>query len=327
MKSIVFSRYGPPEVLQVREVAEPKPRDGDLLIQVMATTVTSADARVRAMRMPSPAFAVVGRLALGVFGPRNGVLGTELSGVVKAVGAGVRSFRIGDPVVAVVGARFGAHAESVCVPEASAVVRKPERLSHEEAVAIPFGGMTALYYLRNLGKVGPGDRVLVIGASGAVGTAAVQLARYFGADVTGVCSAANVERVRALGARHVIDYTVEDYTYGPAEYDMVFDTVGAASFARCKNVLKPNGQFLAAVLTLTEIRQLLWTRLVGGKRVRGGMAPEARADLELLLGLAEAGHLKPVIDACYPMHEIVAAHQRVDSGRKVGSVVVTMGNA
>jgi NADPH:quinone reductase-like Zn-dependent oxidoreductase len=325
MKAIVFSKYGPPEVLEVREVAEPRPREGDLLIRVRATTVTSGDARVRAMRMPSPVFALVGRLALGVFGPRNGVLGTELAGVVKAVGKGVTSFRIGDSVVAVVGARFGAHAEYVCVREASPVVKKPAGLSHEEAVAIPFGAITALYYLRNLAGVAPGQRVLVVGASGAVGTAAVQLARYFGAEVTGVCSAANAELVRSLGAGRVIDYTMEDFSRGAAEYDVVFDTVGVTSFARCRNVLKPNGQFLAAVITPTEIRQLLWTRLVGGRRVRGGVVPETTADLGLLMGLAEAGHLRPVIERRYPMHEIVAAHRHVDSGRKVGSVVVTMG--
>lgn len=325
MKTVVCPKYGPPEVLQIQEAEEPAPRESELLIEVKATTVTSADARVRAMRMPSPAFRLIGRLALGVFGPRQRVLGTELAGVVKAVGANVSSFRSGDSVVAVVGIRFGAHAELVCVPETSPVVRVPANLTHEEAVAIPFGAFTALYYLRDLARVEPGQRVLVVGASGAVGVAAVQLAGFFGAHVTGVCSAANVERVRSLGASRVIDYTAEDFTQDAAEYDVVFDTVGATSFVRCKRTLKPNGQFLAAVLTLTEFRQMLWTLLVGGKRVKGGVTPEKRADLEFLMTLAAAGHIKPVIDRRYTMREIVAAHRRVDSGRKVGSVVVTVG--
>lgn len=327
MKAVVCARYGPPEVLQLQQVADPTPRAGELLVQVKATTVTSADARVRALRMPSPVFVPLARLALGMRGPRKRVLGTELAGVVKAVGPGVTSFRVGDAVVAVVGVRFGAHAQLACVPERSAVVPKPARVSFEEAVSLPFGAMTALYYLRDLANLQPGQRVLVVGASGAVGVAAVQLATHFGAQVVGVCSTANLDRVRSLGAAHVIDYIREDFTKGPAEFDVVFDTVGATSFASCKKLLKPNGQFLAAVLTLTEICQLLSTRLVGGKRVKGGTAPEKKADLELLMSLAQAGHLSPVIDRCYPLQEIVAAHRHVDSGRKVGSVVVTMDDA
>lgn len=325
MKAVVCSKYGAPEVVRIQEVAAPTIGARDLLIRVMATTVTSADARVRAMRMPSPVFGVIGRLALGVWAPRKRVLGTEFAGVVHAVGAGVARFRVGDPVVGVLGIRFGGHAELVRAAEASAVVAKPAGLSFEECVAIPFGGLTALYYLRGLAGVERGQRVLVVGASGAVGVAAVQLARYFGAEVTGVCSAANADRVLSLGASRVIDYAKEEYWRGAPEYDVVFDTVGATTFARCRQILLPNGQFLAGVLTLTEFRQMLWTLVLGGKRVKGGMASEKREDLEFLLGLAQAGHLKPVIDGSYPMRDIVAAHRRVDSGRKVGSVVVTVG--
>ncbi len=324
MKIIVCPRYGPPEVLEIREVADPIPRANDLLIRVQATTVASADARVRAMRMPSPAFSLIGRLVLGVSGPRKAILGTELAGVVERVGDAVTKFRVGEPVVAFVGARFGAHAELACVPESAPVVRKPERLSYEEAVAIPFGAMTALYFLRDIGKIERGQRVLVVGASGATGVAALQLAVHLGAEVDGVCSTANVELVRSLGAGRVFDYFAEDFTQRAAGYDAVFDTVGATSLPKCRRVLKPDGKFLAAVLTLTELRQMLWTQMVGGQRVLGGVAPERREDLEYLMGLAESGLLKPIIDRQYPMREIVAAHRRVDTGRKVGAVVVRM---
>lgn len=324
MKAVVCPRYGPPEVLEIREVSDPIPRDAELLIRVHATTVTSGDARVRALRMPSPVFSLIGRLALGMRGPRRAVLGTELAGVVEQVGARVTKFRIGDPVVAFVGVRFGAHAELVCVPEAAPVVRKPERLSYEEAVAIPFGAMTALYFLRDLAAVKPGQRVLVVGASGAVGVAAVQLAVHLGAEVDGVCSTTKVELVRSLGARRVFDYSTGDFTQSAAGYDVVLDTVGVTALAKCRRTLKPTGKFLAVVLTGTELWELVSTRLIGGQRVLSGVAPERLTDLQYVMGLAESGQLKPIIDQHYSMREIVAAHRRVDTGRKVGAVVVSM---
>ena len=324
MKAVVCLKYGPPEVLEIREVADPIPRDFELLIRVYATTVTSGDARVRALRMPSPVFSLIGRLALGLKGPRKAVLGTELAGVVERVGARVTKFRVGDQVVAFVGVRFGAHAELACVPESFPVVKKPQGLAFDEAVAIPFGAMTALYFLRDVGKVMKGQRVLVVGASGSVGVAAVQLAVHMGVEVDGVCSTSNVELVKSLGAGRVFDYTVEDFTKCATGYDVVLDTVGATTLAKCRSVLKPKGKFIAVVLTLKEIRQMLTTQLGGGQRVLGGVAPERLVDLEYLMRLAESGVLKPIIDRRYSMRDIVAAHQRVDSGRKVGAVVVQM---
>jgi NADPH:quinone reductase-like Zn-dependent oxidoreductase len=309
-------------VVRVQDVPDPVIGEADVLIRVHATTVTTADWRVRSKVMPSPVFTVIAPLVLGVRGPRKRVLGTECAGVVEAVGARVTTFKPGDRVVAAVGARMGAHAELVCVREDAAVVAMPASLTFEQAVAMPFGGLTALCYLRDVAKVRPGQRVLVNGASGAVGVAAVQLAAGMGAHVTGVCSTANVERVRALGAAVVIDRTTQDFTRGTATYDIVLDTVGATSFAKCRGVLAKDGQFLAVLMGVTEFWQMLWTRFVGGRRVRGAIVVEKKADLAYLMGLAASGELVPVIDGCYAFEEIVEAHRRVDSGRKVGSVVV-----
>lgn len=305
---------------------DPVPGDGDLLIEVRATTVTTGDARVRALRMPSPLFQLMARPALGFRGPRRKILGTEASGLVKAVGRNVTSWRVGDHIVAVVGAKFGAHAELLCVPATTAVVKLPDSITFEEAVAIPFGGLTALYYLRHLGDVGPGTRVLVVGASGAVGVAAVQLAAHLGATVDGVCSTNNIALVRSLGATRVYDYAHEDFTHGDDRYDVVFDTVGVTSPARCRAILTPRGRFLAAVVTGGLILQSIWTKVFGGQRVFGGITPERKADLEWLFSLVESGHLKPVIDRVYSMDQIEAAHRRVDSCRKVGTVVVRVGS-
>lgn len=325
MKAAVYTKYGPPEVVHLQEIAEPVPGESDVLIRVHATTVTTGDWRVRSKVMPAPVFTLIAPLVLGVFGPRQQVLGTECAGVVEAVGAKVTTFKPGDRVVAAVGAKMGAHAELVRVRESSAIVKMPANLSFEDAVAIPFGGLVALHCLRNLANLQPGQRLLVVGASGSIGVAAVQLGRHMGAHVTGVCSTANIERVRALGASSVIDRTAQDYTRGPETYDVVLDTVGATSFAKCKGVLTPSGQFLAVLMGLTEFWQMLWTRFVGSRRVRGAIVFEKKADLAHLMGLVEAGHLKPVIDGTYAMSEIVEAHRRVDTGRKVGSVVVRVG--
>ncbi len=322
MKAAVYTKFGPPEVVRIEHIADPVPGDCDVLIRVHATTVTTGDWRVRSRIMPAPIFTLLAPLALGVTGPRKRVLGTECAGTVQAVGAKVTMFAPGDRVIAAVGMRMGAHAELVCVREDAAIVKMPGHLSFEQAVAIPFGGLVALHCLRELAALKPGDRVLVNGASGSIGVAAVQLARHMGATVTGVCSTANVERVRALGAHEVIDRMKNDFTLGAGAYDVVLDAVGTTSFARCRRVLSARGQFVAVLMGLTEFWQMVWTPLVGGKRVRGAIVPETKAALEQLMKLAEEGHLKPVIDSCYGLDEIVEAHRRVDSGRKVGSVVV-----
>lgn len=324
MKAAVYSSFGPPEVVRIQERPDPIPTDQDVLIRVHATTVTTADWRVRARVMPAPIFTLIAPLVLGLRGPRKPVLGTECAGVVERVGARVTALRPGDRVIAVTDFRMGAHAELVCAREDSALTTVPANLSFDHAVAIPFGALVALRYLRELAGVKPGQRVLVIGASGAIGVAAVQLARHLGAHVTGVCSTANVDLVRSLGAAAVIDRLKEDFRQGGAVYDVVLDTVGATSFAQCKNLLTPRGQFLAVLMGLTEFGQMAWTRLAGGRRVRGAIVSASKADLVHLMSLAEAGHLKPVIDSSYPLHRIVEAHRRVDSGRKAGSVVVTV---
>jgi NADPH:quinone reductase-like Zn-dependent oxidoreductase len=330
MRAAVYTKFGPPDVVRIQNIADPVPGDADVLIRVHATTVTTADWRVRSKTMPSPVFALLAPLVLGVRGPRKQVLGTECAGVVERVGANVTAFRPGDRVVAVTDMKMGTHAELVCARADSAITMAPANLTFDEAVSIPFGAMVALHCLRDLAALKPSQRVLVVGASGAVGVAAVQLARHMGAIVTGVCSTANIPRVLALGATDVIDRTKVDFTrgeQGAQVYDVVLDTVGVTSFAKCKSVLTPDGQFLAVVMGLTEFWQMLWTKLagslVGGRRVRGAFVSANAADLAFLLDLAHAGHLKPVIDSTYPLERIVEAHRRVDSGRKVGSVVVT----
>ena len=322
MKAAVYTKFGPPEVVRIQQIADPVLGDRDVLIRVHATTVTTGDWRVRSKIMPAPIFTLLAPLALGVTGPRKQVLGTECAGVVQSVGAKVTTFAPGDRVIAAVGMRMGAHAELVCVRESSAIVKMPGNLSFEEAVAIPFGGLVALHCLRDLAALKSGQHVLVNGASGAIGVAAVQLARHMGARVTGVCSTANVERVRALGANDVIDRMQHDFTQGTGVYDIILDTVGTTSFVKCRRVLAPRGQFLAVLMGLTEFWQMLWTPLVGGQRVRGAIVTESKTTLGYLMKLAEDGHLKPVIDSTYSLDQIVEAHRRVDSGRKVGSVVV-----
>lgn len=324
MRAAVYTKFGPPEVVRIQEVADPVPGEADVMIRVHSTTVTTADWRLRSKAMPSPVFTLIAPLALGVLGPRKPVLGTECAGVVERVGSKVTTFRPGDRVVAVTDFKMGAHAELVCLRADSAITMAPANLTFDEAVSIPFGAIVALHCLRDLAALKPGQRVLVVGASGAIGVAAVQLARHLGALVTGVCSTANIDRVAALGATAVIDRTKVDFTKAERGYDIVLDTVGATSFSQCKAVLTPDGQFIAVLMGLTEFWQMLWTRVVGGRRVRGAIVSATAANLEFLMGLAQAGHLRPVIDSMYPLERIVEAHRRVDSGRKVGSVVVTI---
>jgi len=322
MKAVVYERYGPPEVLELRDVEKPTPREGEILIRVRATTVTSGDHRVRSLDVPA-GFGLLSRLMLGVFGPRQRILGSELAGDVEAVGRGVRSFKVGDAVIAYAGAKMGCHAEYRCMPEGGPVAPKPARLSYEEAAALPFGGVTALHFLRR-GNVQRGEKVLVNGASGAVGTACVQLARHLGAEVTGVCSTANVELVRSLGAAHVIDYTREDFTRNGRTYDVIVDTAGTAPFSRCKASLAARGRLLLVLASLPDMLRSPCVSLSSDKKVIGGVALGSRDDLRHLAELAEAGELEPVVDRRYPLEQIAEAHRYVDTGRKKGSVAVTV---
>lgn len=322
MKVAFVPRYGPPEIVEFREAPTPVPSPGQVRIKVFATTVTAGDWRMRSGELPR-GFGVLRGLALGFGGPRKPVLGTEATGVVDAVGPGVTRFSVGDPVLAFLGAGMGAHAEYLLMPQDGLVAPKPSNLSFEEAAVLPFGAMTALYFLRR-GEVKAGERVLVNGASGAVGTAFVQLAKYFGAHVTAVCSAGNAELVRSLGADAVIDYVTTDFAAGPDTWDVIVDTVGNAPYGRCKAVLAERGRLLAIA---GDMSGLLGAAFVGGPkkhRVIAGPEPEASEDFQALVDLANQGVLKPVIDRRFEFEKLVDAYRVVDSGRKKGSVVVAL---
>jgi NADPH:quinone reductase-like Zn-dependent oxidoreductase len=322
VKAIVYERYGPPDVLQLKEVAKPTAKDDEVLIEVRATTASSGDARLRAMNLPA-GFGLVGRLAFGVFAPRRGILGAELSGMIAAVGKNVTRFEVADPVVAMAGAGMGCYAEFRAIREDGALAKKPANLTFEEAAAMSFGGTTALDFFRR-GKLEKGERLLVNGASGAVGTAAVQLAKHFGAHVTGVCSTANLELVRSLGADAVIDYTKEDFTRNGEAYDLIMDTVGTAPFSRSKGSLKAGGRLLLVLSGMLDILGSPWVNMTTDKRVVAGPASERAEDLRLLAELAEKGEYRPVIDRSYPLERTAEAHAYVDTGRKKGSVVLTL---
>lgn len=319
MKAWVCRAYGGPEVLALRDLPVPAVGDDGVLIRVEATTVSSGDRRVRALDLP-PGFGPLGRPMLGFRRPRRPVLGTELAGTVAAVGPRVAGFRPGDAVVAFPGARQGAHAEYCLIAASGPIVARPETLSIEQAAALSFGGTTALHFLDKAG-LRPDERLLVIGASGAVGSAMVQIAHAMGAAVTGVASTANLDLVRALGAENVVDYTREDVTAAGATYDVVADTVGAGSFARCEPILAAGGRYLAIAGGLAD----MLARGRGGKRSISGAAAERPEDLRRLAALAGAGKFTPLVDGVLPFARLPEAHARADTGRKRGSVVVTLG--
>ncbi len=325
MKAIVYTEYGTADVLHLEEVKKPAPKDNEVLIKVHATTVTAGDCNARGFVFVPPGFGLLARLMFGLRKPKQTILGGELSGEIVAVGKEVRQFEQGDMIFGNACEKFGAYAEYVCLPEDADLVTKPANLTCEEAASIPFGAATALYFLRDVAKLQRGQKVLIIGASGCTGVYAVQLARFYEADVTGVCSSANIELVKSLGADRVIDYTQEDFTRNGETYDVILDMVaGHASFARYQGSLKPNGLYLAGAGGLKELAQMAWTRLTGGKKVIAGMAPDRREDLVFLKGLLEAGSLKPVIDRRFSLEQTAEAHRYVDKGHKKGSVVITV---
>ena len=322
MKAAIYERYGHPEVVEIREVPTPAPAAGEVLIRVRASTVSSGDWRARSLEMP-PGFGPFGRLVFGISRPRQPILGTELAGTVEAIGDNVTSFNVGDEVFAFADAKMGSHAEFRSMADDGLVAPKPKNLSFEQAAALSFGGMTMLKFFRRA-ALARGQKVLVNGASGSVGSAAVQLARYFGAEVTGVCSTANVELVRGIGAHHVIDYTTTDFAANGKTYDVIVDTVGNAGYSRVKQSLAQGGRLLAV---LSGFADLLLAPIAGksrGHRVIAGPSTSRATDLRQLAAIAEEGAFKPVIDQTYPFERIVEAHRRVETGRKRGSVVVTM---
>jgi NADPH:quinone reductase-like Zn-dependent oxidoreductase len=316
MKAIVYTKFGPPEVLQLREVEKPTPKANEVLIKIHATTVVKEDPDMRA----SPGFN-------GFLKPRTPILGQELTGEVEATGRDVTRFRPGDQVFGI--GMFGAYAEYKCMPENGALAIKPANTSYGEAASVPNGALTALPFLRDKGKIQRGQSVLIYGASGSVGAAAVQLARYYGAKVTGVCSTANLEWVKSLGADQVIDYTQEVFTQNGKTYDIIFDTVAKCSFSECTGSLTDAGIYLTTVPTPVVMLQALWTSMREGKKVKfaaTGLRParEKIKDLVFLTELIEAGKIKPVIDRCYPLEQIAEAHKYVEKGHKKGNVVITM---
>ncbi|MDQ8188396.1 NAD(P)-dependent alcohol dehydrogenase [Pelagicoccus sp. SDUM812002] len=322
MKAAICKGYGSAaEVLRIEERVKPKPRGDELLVSVKASAVTAADCRIRSLNVPA-GFSLPMRLALGFSKLRNPVLGLDFSGVVEAVGEKVLGFETGDEVLGSTGIRMGCHAEFVSVRASGAVLRKPSGLSFESAAVFPFGFLTALSFLRDQAKLREGQSVLVYGASGAVGTAAVQLAKAFGARVTGACSGGNAELVRSLGADTVIDYRIQEMSSMEGSYDVVFDTVGKLGFANGIRLTKEEGTFLLAVAGLPDFFRILKSKLGRGPRISAGMAGEKKGDLEYLLGLLADGALRPVIDRSFALSEIVEAHEFAESGRKRGNVAL-----
>jgi NADPH:quinone reductase-like Zn-dependent oxidoreductase len=325
MKAIVYTEYGPADVLHLAEVEKPTPKDNEVLIKVHAATVTAGDVNMRGFTFVPPGFGFLPRLMFGLSGPKKPILGTEVAGEIETVGKNVKLFKPGDQVFGIGSESVGAYAEYVSRSEKSALASKPVNLTYEAAASLPFGAGTALYFLRDMARLQREQKVLVNGASGGVGVYAVQLAKYYGAEVTGVCSTANLELVKSLGADQVIDYTKEDFTQNGETYDVILDTVvGKVSFKRCKNSLKPKGLYLTVAGGTREMGQMLWTSITGGKKVIFGSPAERKEEMVFIKELVEAGKLQPVIDRRYPFEQIAEAHRYVDTGRKKGSVVITV---
>ncbi len=322
MKALVYENYGAPDVLKLREIGNPTPKQNEVLVKMVATTVTSGDCRVRSLNAPF-GFSFMIRLVFGFSKPRQTILGSEFAGVVESVGKDGRAFKVGDEVFGFSDAAMGCYVEYKCMPGKGALALKPRNISLNEAAALSFGGTTALAFLRKA-KLKRGDKILINGASGSVGTAAVQLAKHFGAEVTAVCSTANVELLKSLKADHVIDYTKIDFAQNGQTYDVIMDNVGTAPFVRGKSSLKRGGRLLIVIASLPDMLKIPWINLTSDKKVIAGTASADAADLQLLGRLVEAGEFKPVIDRRYPFEEAVAAHRYADEGRKKGNVILEL---
>jgi len=323
MKAIICTKYGPPEVLQLKEVEKPTPKDDEVLIRIFATTATPSDC---ANRKGAP---FISRFFTGLIRPKNPIPGVELAGEIEAVGKDVKLFKEGDQVFGSTGTSFGAYAEYKCLPEDGVVAIKPANMTYEEAAPVCDGALTAWNFLREKANIQRGQKVLINGAAGAVGTFAVQLARYFGAEVTGVCSTTNLKLVKSLGSDKVIDYTKVDFTKTGQTYDIIFDAVGKSSFSRCKGSLTQKGVYLATVATLATFLQVLWTSKIGSKKAMFSATglqpvPERLIFLKELNELIKAGKLKSVMDRRYPLEQIAEAHSYVEKGHKKGNVAITI---
>jgi NADPH:quinone reductase-like Zn-dependent oxidoreductase len=320
MKAAVYRRYGPPDVVKIEEIPTPTPKDNEVLIRVHATTVSTADWRLRSLTMP-PGFGPFGRLAIGITGPRKPILGTELSGVITSVGSKVTRFKPGEAVVAFPGIRMGAHAEYRALPETALIVPKPANLTHDQAAALSFGGTTALWFLREKGGVKTGNNILILGGSGSVGTAGIQIAHALGAKVTATASPRNLSLVQDLGADHVIDYTIEDVLKTPARFTHILDTLGVSTYAATKHLLLPGGRYLMVAGSLGQNLAALRKHGEGRKHIAGTPSEKAM-DLATLARWASEGRLTPVIDSVHAFADIAKAHAIVEQGHKRGNIVI-----
>jgi NADPH:quinone reductase-like Zn-dependent oxidoreductase len=317
IKAAVFHEYGTPEVLKIEKIEKPNPKESEVLIKIYATPVTSGDCRMRR----SDPFAT--RFITGLIKPKKNILGMHISGIIEKVGNNVTKFKVGDEVYGSCGMGFGAYSEYICLNENTTIIKKPKNATHEEAAAIIFGGDTAYHFLKKAG-IKKGNKILVYGASGAVGTSVVQLANYFGAEVTAVCSESNFKLVKSLGAKYVIDYSKKDFTQESKCYDFIFDTLGKTSFSKCKNSLKAKGKFIAVNASIKEYFQMMFLSLKKGKKIVAGVAIESIEHLEFLKDLFEHKKLNPVIDKTYSLENIVDAHTYLETGRKKGNIVIKL---
>ncbi len=330
MKAIVYTKYGPPDVLQLKEVEKPDPKDNEVLIRIYAVTVNMGDCEMRRSEIPNSIWFLV-RIFFGLLKPRKQILGAYLAGKIEAVGKNVKLFKKGDQVMAGSGPRFGAYAEYICLPEEGSLAIKPANMNYEEAAAVPLGGLNALHYLRKA-NIQSGEKVLINGAGGSFGTFAVQLAKYYGAEVTGVDSTEKLDMLRSIGAAHVIDYSQEDFTKNGETYDVIFNVVIKSSFSGNLRSLKQNGRYLLTnPAGFLQMFRGLWTSMISspafggtGKKVIFEFASEKSEELNFLRELIEEGKLISVIDRCYPLEQVVEAHRYVETGCKKGNVVLTL---
>lgn len=330
MKAVVYTEYGAPEVLHLKEVEKPTPQDNEIRVRVYATSVSFGDIIARKLGKMSPGefympslFWLFARIEFGFRKPKKGSLGSEFAGEVESVGTAVSRFKVGDPVFGYRGMHMGANAEYLCMAEDGMVAIKPANMSYEEAATVPGGALTALSLLRKA-NIQPGQKVLINGASGSIGSAALQLAKHYGAEVTGVCGTPRVEFVKALGADQVIDYTQEDFTRNGETYDLIFDILGKSSFSRCKRSLKPDGRYLLASFKVKQLLQMLWTSRIGSKKVICALSSDHPEDMMIVKDLVEAGKIKSVIDRRYPLEQAAQAHRYVETGHKTGNVIITV---
>ena len=328
MKAIVWTKYGSPDGLQLQEVEKPVPKDNEILVKIHATTITTGDCEMRRLELPLMLSFPVRIYAVLIKPKRISILGQELAGEVEAVGGHVKSYKVGDQVFGTTGFAFGAYAEYICLPEnpddaQGTLALKPSNLTYEEAAAVPTAGFEALHFLRKA-NIQPGKKVLIIGAGGSIGTFAIQLARHFGAEVTGVDSTEKMDMLRSIGANHVIDYTREDYTKNGESYDLIIDVVGRSGVPRRLNLLKSDGYYFLAYAGLSHILLSLWTSMTSKKKFKIESANQKKEDLIFLKELLEAGKLKSIIDKSYPLEQVPEAHRYVESGGKKGNVAIVI---